>query len=82
MGNSSSISNFTTGFAVGLLGGISLALLLAPKPGQESRDSIKKKISNINDNIKVATSNHKRVYSKTWKQPKVRPYSEEFNHYE
>jgi gas vesicle protein len=82
MGNSSSIRNFTIGFALGLLGSISLALLLAPKSGEESRYLIKKKISNINDNIKVATSNHKKVYSETWKQPKVRPYSEEFDHHE
>jgi gas vesicle protein len=82
MGNSSSIRNFAMGFALGLLGGISLALLLAPKSGRESRESVKNKMSEISDTIKVATSNRKRVYSETWKQPKVRPYSGELDHRE
>jgi gas vesicle protein len=88
MAANDSDSKFAIGFILGIFTGLAVAILVAPKSGDETRRLIKEKVvdaggkvKDIADDIsgiaKEVTGDRKKIYSETWKQPKVKPYSKE-----
>jgi gas vesicle protein len=86
--DSDSDSKFAIGFIVGIMTGLAIAILIAPKSGDETRKLIREKVVdvggrviNIADDIdgiaKEVAGDRKKIYSETWKKPKVKPYSKE-----
>ena len=69
--------NFTIGLVIGLIAGFTSALLIAPKPGSESRVLLKERINDVSSFVKETTADRKKVYTAAWKQPKTSPYSDE-----
>jgi gas vesicle protein len=78
MRRSDSWTNFAFGLGFGLVTGVVLALLVAPKSGQESRDFVKDRVSNASDRLKEVTADRKKVYTRTWQKGKIKPNSNEF----
>jgi gas vesicle protein len=68
--------SFALGFTVGAILGISIALVLAPRSGEDTRDLIKDRSQDVRGRIKEITGNRKKIYADSWKQPKVKPYAE------
>ncbi len=77
MDNKTDWGALALGLGIGLVGGLIIGILLAPKPGDESREVIKRQAENISDRWKDATADRKKVYTETWKQQKVRPYADD-----
>jgi gas vesicle protein len=75
----SSFAAFAFGIAVGLVAGLFIAILSAPKTGRESRgiarEAIDSGVNHVRGVLKEATADRKKVYTETWKQPKSKPYS-------
>ena len=88
MSNSNSGFKFAIGFILGMATGLAVAVLVAPQSGDETRKLLKEKIANahgrakditddVSGMVKEVTGDRKKIYSETWKQPKVKPYTEE-----
>jgi gas vesicle protein len=78
MRRSDSWTSFAVGLGVGLAAGVVVALLVAPKSGQESREFVKDRVNDVSDRLKEVTADRKKVYTRTWQKGKVKPYSNEF----
>lgn len=78
MRRSDSWTTFAFGVGFGLVTGFMLALMVAPRSGQESRDFVKGRVNDVSDRLKEATADRKKVYTRTWQKGKVKPYSTEF----
>jgi gas vesicle protein len=79
VGSRSSDTSFAVGFAIGAVLGISIAFMLAPYSGEETRDLIKDKAQDVKGRVKEATGNRRKIYTDSWKQPKVKPYAGTFD---
>jgi gas vesicle protein len=69
---------FAIGISAGIIAGFLLGLLVAPKSGKESINSIKDKFGDIDQRIKEVTADRKKVYTRTWQQPAPKPYVNDF----
>ncbi len=78
MRRSDSWTTFAFGLGFGLVAGFVVALLVAPKSGQESREFVKDRVSDVSDRLKEVTADRKKVYTKTWQKGKTKPYADEF----
>ena len=78
MEENNKISFFMIGLGVGLLGGFLAAFLLTPKSGQQTRDLIADRMSDVGDRVKEYTASREKVYKDTWKKPRLKPYSAEY----
>ena len=78
MDEDNKLSLFMIGLSIGLLGGFAAAFLLTPKSGRESRELIADRISDVGDRVKEYTASRERIYKDTWKKPRSKPYSSEF----
>ena len=74
----SSMGAFAIGISAGIIAGFLIGLLVAPKSGKESMNSIKDKIGDIDQRIKEVTADRKKVYTRTWQQPSPKPYVNDF----
>lgn len=79
MGVRSADTSFAIGFGVGIIVGISVAFVLSPRSGEETRDLIKDKTMDVRGRIREITGDRKKIYADGWKQPKVKPYAAEFD---
>lgn len=69
---------FAMGMGFGFMAGIIIAFLVTPKSGQQSRDLIVDKISDVGDRVKEVTGSREKIYKETWKKPKAKPYSSDY----
>lgn len=76
------VAYFTLGLTIGLIVGAIGALLFTPAKGSEVREKIKEKVAESVDDaqlvIKDVIGDRKKIYQESWKQPKAKPYKEEF----
>ncbi|GAF80809.1 unnamed protein product [marine sediment metagenome] len=73
MGEKGSASGFAIGFALGAVVGLAVALLLAPRPGKETRELLKGKAADIPETVREHTADREKVYTKAWTKRKGRP---------
>jgi gas vesicle protein len=66
---------FAMGMGFGFLAGVVIALLITPQSGQQSRDLIADKISDVGGRVKEVTASREKIYKETWKKPTAKPYS-------
>ncbi len=72
---------FAIGFTAGIILGLSVAFMVTPQSGKETRDLIKEKASDVGGRVKEITGDRKKLYTKSWVQQKERqakPYSEDY----
>ena len=69
---------FAMGMGFGFLAGVVIAFLMTPQSGQQSRELISDRISDVTDRVKEATANREKVYRETWKKPRAKPYSSDY----
>ena len=85
MNNNNSGVAFVTGFAIGLTLSLTIAFILAPSSGKETREFIKDKADDVGGMVKEATGNRRKIYSKSWKahkeHPEVRLYTSDYERY-
>lgn len=71
------------GMTVGIIFGFIATLIFAPKSGRESRELIKQqvgeKLDDVRGRVKEITADRRKAYTESWKQPKAKPYNEEFS---
>lgn len=88
MNNSDSEVKFVAGFILGMAAGLAIGLVFAPKPGGETREFLKEKVTDAGDKVKEITDDvggkmkeitgdRKKIYTETWQQPRAKPYTEE-----
>lgn len=88
MSNSNFEIKFAVGFIAGMAAGLVVSLLLAPQSGEETRKVLKEKVTDAGDKVrnivedvagqvKEVAGDRKKIYTEAWKQPKVKPYTEE-----
>lgn len=88
MSNTNYELKFAVGFIVGMAAGIVVSLLLAPQSGEETRRVLKEKVDDVGDairdvvedvsgQVKEVAGDRKKIYTEAWKQPRVKPYTEE-----
>lgn len=75
MGSRSTEALFAIGFAIGITLGISIAFVLTPHSGEETRDLIKDKAQDVRGRVREVTGSRRKIYADSWKQPKVKPYA-------
>jgi len=73
MGDKGSVSGFAIGFTLGAAIGLAVALLLAPRPGKETRELLKDKAAGIPETVRERTANREKVYTETWRQRSEKP---------
>ena len=77
------------GFILGMAAGLALGLIFTPKQGGDIRDMIKDKIvdtgekvleiaADVGGTFQEVAGDREKIYTKTWKQPKVEPYKDKF----
>ena len=69
---------FAIGFTAGIVLGLSVAFLITPHTGKETRDLIKEKATDVGGRVRELTGDRKKLYTKSWQQQKdqpVKPYS-------
>lgn len=77
------------GFILGMAAGLALGFIFAPKQGEDTRELIKGKIvgtgekvleiaADVGGTFQEVVGDREKIYTKTWKQPKVEPYKDEF----
>jgi gas vesicle protein len=69
---------FAIGLSTGIIAGFLLGLLVAPKSGKESMNSINDSLGDIHQRFKEATADRKKVYTRTWQQPSAKPYVNDY----
>jgi gas vesicle protein len=69
---------FAIGISSGIIAGFLLGLLVAPRSGKDSINSISESLGDINQRIKEATGDRKKIYTRTWQQPTAKPYANEY----
>ena len=79
MGRRSSEASFAVGFAIGITLGISVAFMLTPHSGGETRELIKDKAQDVRGRVREVTGNRRKIYTDGWKKPKVKPYAATFD---
>ena len=83
MREKNSLAPFAFGFTIGIVAGLIAAILSAPKSGSESRGfartTIDSKIDDFKGMVKEATSDRKKVYTESWKQPRSKPYTDDLD---
>lgn len=88
MNNTDSGVKFAAGFILGMLTGLAIGLVFAPKPGEETRELLKEKVADagekvkeiaddVGGKVKEIAGDRKKIYRETWQQPKTKPYTEE-----
>jgi gas vesicle protein len=88
MSNSNSEVKFVVGFILGMAAGLAIGFMLTPKSGEETRELLREKVFDTGERVKEITGDvsgtvkevigdRKKIYKKAWKQPKVKPYTEE-----
>ena len=73
MGDKGSVSGFAIGFTLGAAVGFAVALLLAPRPGKETREMLKDKAAAIPETVRQRTADREKVYTETWRQRSGQP---------
>jgi len=73
MGDKDSAPGFAIGFTLGAAIGLAVALLLAPRPGKETRELLKGKAADIPETVREHTADRQKVYAETWKKRRGRP---------
>ena len=79
---------FAIGFILGMATGLVVALLVAPMSGGDARETLKEKTADVRGKVrdiaddvggkvKEVAGDRKKIYKKTWKQPRVKPYAQE-----
>jgi gas vesicle protein len=77
------------GFILGMAAGLALGFIFAPEQGKDIRGLIKDKIvdtgekvleiaADVGGTLQEVVGDREKIYMKTWKQPKVEPYKDEF----
>jgi len=70
---------FAIGFTAGIILGLSVAFIVTPQSGKETRELIKEKASDVSCRVREITGNRRKLYTKSWlqqKDQKVKPYSQ------
>ena len=78
-GSSSAAPSFAVGFVIGAVLGISIAFVLSPRSGEETRDLIMDRAQDVKGRVREVTGNRRKIYTDSWKQPKVKPYAGTFD---
>jgi len=73
MGDRNSAPGFAIGFALGAVVGLTVAFLLAPRPGKETRELVKDKAAAIPGTVREITADREKVYTQTWRKRKGQP---------
>lgn len=71
---------FIIGFTAGVILGLSVAFVVTPQSGKETREILKDKASDVGGRVRELTGNRKKLYTKSWRQQKdqrIKPYSQE-----
>jgi gas vesicle protein len=71
---------FAIGFTTGIILGLSVAFIVTPHSGKETRDLIKEKAMDVGGRVREITGDRKKLYTKSWlqqKDQKVKPYSQD-----
>ena len=87
MNDSSSGVKFAVGFILGIATGLAIGFIFTPRSGEETRELLKGKMADAGEKakeftddvcgtVKEATADRKKTYRETWKQPRVKPYTE------
>lgn len=88
MSNTNYEIKFAVGFIAGMAAGLAIAFLFAPQSGEETRKVLKEKVTDAGDKVrdvvedvsaqvKEVVGDRKKIYTEAWKQPKIKPYTEE-----
>lgn len=73
MNGRSSAFGFTIGLILGVTAGAIISLLLAPRSGEETRELVKEKASDISETVRELTTDREKVYKETWRSRKGQP---------
>jgi gas vesicle protein len=87
MNNSNSEVKFALGFIFGMVAGLSIGFIFAPKSGEDTRELLKNKVNGTGDKvlelatdvggtIREAIGDREKIYKETWSKPKRKPYTE------
>jgi gas vesicle protein len=88
MSNSNSEVKLVAGFILGMAAGLAIGFMFTPKSGEETRELLREKVldagewvkeitGNVSGTVKEVIGDREKIYTKAWKQPKVKPYTEE-----
>ncbi len=61
-------NGFAPGIIIGLLAGLAIALLLAPRAGRDLRNFLRSKADDIALMAREVTVNHEKVYKDIWEE--------------
>ena len=87
MSNSDTGGKFAIGFILGIATGLAIGFIFTPRSGEETRELLKRKVVDAGEKVKEftddvcgtvkeVTADRKKTYRETWKQPRVKPYTE------
>jgi gas vesicle protein len=77
--NKDTATSAVVGLVVGMAFGSILAFVFAPQEGRKTRGLIKDRFEDVGGLIKETTGDRKKIYTETWNQPKIKPYSENYS---
>ena len=81
MSDKSTEVGFAIGFTAGIILGLSVAFMVTPQSGKETRDFIKDKASDVGGRVREITGDRKKLYTKSWiqqQEQQAKPYSEDY----
>ena len=68
MGNKDTAVGFAIGFSWGVVIGLAVGFLFAPRTGEEMRRLFKEKATSVPERAREITADRKKVYTETWRQ--------------